>query len=387
MSSPVSAPRRSAVSPAEITTFITAAVVLVTATIWTMSTPMWQGDFRDVRGFVAWTLQSVAEPQFYVAGAAGTGLVLGGWFAHLAHKGVRPWRGFLQACGTGIWPSVAGVSLLSLALSNVLFGWTLSGGMWQPLFVSLASVAPAITVLYGPGWKTSATAVVLGTVLAPPIALALVNLMCRPLGLPLVIGVTGGMAISAVPAFLLCRVLPWLPAPWAWMPTPREADGDRRSRRGLLWVVRRALADFSEAQFFGNEWASLAVIAGAVAAYLIAPATLSYGSGLFPVILAAQTLTAVAAVMIWRSRWERGFYPTFVPIVSTTPAAVLAFDGAWIPILVVVVLGVLIAPPLAAWISGRLPADFHPFIGNVASMAFSTLVLVPPVGLILGGIA
>ena len=35
---------------------------------------------------------------------------------------------------------------------------------------------------------------------------------------------------------------------------------------GPLWVLRRALADLSEAQFFGNEWASAALLVGAFVA-------------------------------------------------------------------------------------------------------------------------
>lgn len=46
--------------------------------------------------------------------------------------------------------------------------------------------------------------------------------------------------------------------------------------------------------------------------------------------------------------------------------------------------GAVAGPPLAALISRRLPADFHPFIGNVASMAVCTLVGVPLLGLLPG---
>jgi hypothetical protein len=277
---------------------------------------------------------------------------------------------------------------VSAVLSSVLYGWTLSGGSWQPLFVPLASVAPAIVVLYGPGWKTTVTAIILGAVLVPPVAVALVNFVCRPLGLPDVVGVTGGMAIASVPAFLLCRVLPWLPEAWGWTPPRPEHPREPTRRLRWPWTFRRALADFTEAQFFGNEWASLALIAGGIVAYVLAPQTVAYGSGLFPEILTAQALTAVTAVWVWRSQWgRRAFFPTFVPVVSTTPAAVLTFDGNWMPVVLVIVLGALLAPPLAQWISSRLPKDFHPFVGNVASMALSTLILVPPVGLLLNGAA
>jgi hypothetical protein len=44
----------------------------------------------------------------------------------------------------------------------------------------------------------------------------------------------------------------------------------------------------------------------------------------------------------------------------------------------------LIAPPVAAAISARLPKTFHPFIGNVASMSICTALIVPPLGLLPG---
>ncbi|MCQ9186873.1 hypothetical protein KMT30_49115, partial [Streptomyces sp. IBSBF 2953] len=73
-------------------------------------------------------------------------------------------------------------------------------------------------------------------------------------------------------------------------------------------------------------------------------------------------------------------YPTYVPLVSVVPAAVLTYGGSWMVIGSSALLGALIAPPLASVISGRLPADFHPYIANVTSMALSTLLVVPSVG-------
>ena len=62
------------------------------------------------------------------------------------------------------------------------------------------------------------------------------------------------------------------------------------------------------------------------------------------------------------------------------PAAVLTHGGSWMVIGSSALLGALIAPPLASAIAGRLPAHFHPYIGNVISMALSTLMIVPLVG-------
>jgi len=86
-------------------------------------------------------------------------------------------------------------------------------------------------------------------------------------------------------------------------------------------------------------------------------------------------------VAIWRKQWmKRGWYPTYVPLVSVVPAAVLTHGGSWTVIASSALLGALIAPPLASAIAGRLPVHFHPYIGNVTSMALSTLMIVPLVG-------
>lgn len=370
------------------TVLVVALLALAAASTWGAAGPTWTGDYADLPGMARWTVASLTEPQFYAAGSASVFLLAGGLLAHIGYR--RGWylQGFVQACGTGIWPSVAGSALVGVVLSTALWGWTLDGGLWQPLFVPLVSVAPAVVVLYGPGWRVVATAAVAGAVLVPPAAVLLVHQVCTPLGLPPVVGATAGMALAAAPGFWICRRLPWMPEPRAWravVPEP-PAPGRRPVDGGPVWVLRRALADLSEAQFFGNEWAGAALVAGAVLAHVTAPASLVYGTGLFLTVLAGQLVTALVGVVVWRRRWrEAGFYPTFVPVVSVVPAAVLATGGAPVPTLVAAVAGALLAPPVAAAIAARLPAGFHPFVGNVAAMSISTALIVPLLTVLPGG--
>lgn len=67
------------------------------------------------------------------------------------------------------------------------------------------------------------------------------------------------------------------------------------------------------------------------------------------------------------------------------PAAVLTHGGSWQVIVAGAVLGALVAPPLAVAITQRLPSYVHGYIGNVVSMAISTLGIVPLIGLLVGG--
>jgi hypothetical protein len=188
------------------------------------------------------------------------------------------------------------------------------------------------------------------------------------------------MAVSAVLAFALCRRLPWMKTPTVTVPrcnTGLPHCFVDAAVQGPRWVARRMLADFTDAQFIGNEWASGGLLAGTIVSYLLNPAMAGNVGRLLPQLLQAQMLTAGLAVALWHRQWAKyGWYPTFVPVVSIAPATVLAFGGTAQSIVVGAVLGAFIGPPLAAAVARRLPTDFHPFIGNVVSMACATAIVV-----------
>jgi hypothetical protein len=350
----------------------------------------WQHEaYSNIPQFLHWWIGDTTEAQFFKAEIGGVGMLLGGWIAHTAWKRGRRWAGFPISYGTGLWPWVVGSALLGLLLSDIAWGWTLPAtGTWQPTFVPFVSVPPAIVLVYGAGCTVAVTGAVLGATLTTPIALLLVNFMCQPLALPPVIGNVTSMWVGALIAFLLCRHLPWMPRPGGAPATDtteaveqRDAPPDAPSappRQGPGWVIRRVLADFTEAPFFGNEIAAIGLIGGTVLTYVLNPMTPVYGSGLLPALLTAQMLTATIGVLVYHRRWaEAGWYPTFVPVVSVAPAAVLTYGPTVQAIIAGAVLGALAGPPVAAQISKRLPPDFHPFIGNVMSMTVCTLIAIP----------
>ena len=120
---------------------------------------------------------------------------------------------------------------------------------------------------------------------------------------------------------------------------------------------------------------------GVVLAFTLNPLSPAYGSGLLLHMVAAQALTSLVGVIVWRGEWrKRGWYPTYVPLVSVVPAAVLTYGGGPGVMIVSAVLGALIAPPLACAIARRVPGYMHPYIGNVLSMAISTLLIMPVIG-------
>ncbi|SEQ33292.1 hypothetical protein SAMN04488583_2358 [Mycobacterium sp. 88mf] len=352
------------------------------AAICLLAALLWSGSLRTVSPILNVIASAASEPNFYSSALAGVGVLAGGAFAHWRQMRRQSWRGFAQACGSGLWVPMLASALLGVAVGNLAWGWTLASGAWQPLFAPFVSVSPTVVLMFGADVKTVLTGGMLGGVVTPPLSVFGASVVCPELGVPPVVGVTGGMAVAAVVAFTVCRRLPWLPelVRRDAEPTPAVAE-----KYGATWVLRRSLADFSEAQFFGSEWASLGLIAGAVVAYLLNPATPAYGSGLLPQILAAQAITAIVGVVLWRRRWARSpFYPTFVPIVSVAPARVLTYGGTPASVLAGALLGAAVGPPVAAAISARLPAHFHPFIGNVTAMAVVTSLIVPPLQLLPG---
>lgn len=337
--------------------------------------------------WLRWVLGDISEVAFYKHEFASIGLLAGAYLAYWANRTGKAWQGFTICYGSGLWPWLVTSSLLGLLLSNLLWGWTVTATQWQPTFAAFVSLPAAMVLMFGGGWKVTINGAIMGAVLVTPMCLLIVNYACNPLGLPAVIGNVSGMAVASVVAFLLCRYLPSLVrsgTPKTPPDTPSAPAITKTPDYGVVWSLRRVLADFSEAPFFGNELASLGLILGALLAYTLNPMSPVYGSGLLPQLIGAQALTSALGVVIWRRQWMlRGWYPTYIPLVSVVPAAILTYGGSWQVIATSALLGALTAPPLACAIAKRLPADMHAYIGNVLSMAISTLLIIPFIGFLI----
>lgn len=357
----------------------------------------WVGVWPDYAHMVAnlheplarlrWIVGDISEVAFYKHELPAIGLLLGAALAHWAHRTGRAWQGFAICYGTGLWPWLVTSSLLGLVFSHVLWGWTLSASTWQPTFVAFVSLPAAMVLLFGGGWKVAINGALLGALLVTPASLLLVNYLCYPFGLPVVIGNVGGMAVASVLAFMLCRRFAGLvrSTPPVDAPPPAPVVERATPHYGVGWTLRRVLADFSEAPFFGNELASLGLLLGVLAAYLLSPAGPAYGSQLVLEMVGGQALASLIGVLLWRRQWmQRGWYPTYIPIVSVVPAAVLTLGGTWEVVVLSAGLGAVMAPPLAVAISQRLPSHLHGYIGNVLSMAACTLMILPSVGWLTG---
>ena len=334
---------------------------------------------------VRWFLGDMTEPLFYKSDLAALGLLAGAAVAWWVGRRGAKWAGSL-GYGTGLWPWVLVSASMSLILSNLVFGWMLDDG-WQPTFVPFVCVAPALVLMYGAGWRTCITGAVLGAATTTPLALLFIVTVSEPLGLPPVVGGVLAMSVGSVISFLAARRMPWLvlrePRP-ATQPELPPSSFNRNLAGDAAWAARRVLKDFTETHFFANELAAACLILAVAAAFVLNPALPSYGTGLLPHILFAQALTSAIGVTLWRG-WYRdgGWAATYASGVSVAPAAVLAYGGSWTGLVGGAVVGAVLAPPLARAISARLPAGFHPVIGNTAAMAVSTAIALPVIGLLL----
>lgn len=338
--------------------------------------------------WLRWGLGDVSEAQFYKSELASLGLFVGAGIAYYFSKMRSKWQGFQLSYGTGLFPWILLSSSLSLILSNIIWGWTLiESNSWQPTFVTFVSLPAATVLMYGRGFKIAIIGTVAGALFVTPSSLIIVNYVCVPLNLPSIIGNVLGMAIGSLIAFLIFKkfnlsCLVKQTETKKQEPIEEEKEIEPKATNPF-WVVRRALADFSESQFIANEWAGLGLIIGALLAIYLNPLSISYGSGLIGNILISQMLAALTAVILWKSKWEKyGWYPTYIPISSVAPVSVLVFGGSLSSIILGAFIGACVAPPLAAFISKKLPKYQHPYIGNVVSMAITSLLALGTIHLV-----
>ncbi|MFJ8933566.1 hypothetical protein ACIRLA_44090 [Streptomyces sp. NPDC102364] len=341
---------------------------------------------HNLPGRLQWALGDMTEPQFYKSWIASLGLLAGAVIGWAALRRNKRWAGTPIAYGSGLWPWMLGASALSLVLSNTAFGSSLQNG-WQPTFVPFVCVATSIILIYGGSWTRLLTGAVLGA-FTTPLAMLLIAQVTQPLGLPSVVANTAAMSIGAALAFLLCRTMPWMsrhPAPDSTPQTEavRQAVQVPTLRSDTLWTMRRILTDFTETQFYANEWASVGLIAGACLTTVLNPESAAFGTGLLPRIMAAQALTSAIGIVVYRHLYrDGGWAPTYVAVVSVAPATVLAYTDSILALALGALAGGLVCPLIARQVSRALPTDFHPFIGNTVAMAVSTAAIVPAIGLV-----
>lgn len=325
-----------------------------------------------------WFLMDFTEPEFYANVFAGAGVILGGAVAYVLARRHSRFAGFSVCYGEHeMFPWVLASQVLSLGLTIFVFRF-IDGFDAAPdvtfvaTFIPIVAAPPAAMLLYGPSVPALLTSSVLAALLCSPTATWFSTYVTGPWGLPGVVANVAAMAVTGFAIFMVLKVLPWVRK--VEVPDMRPTTTPVEDVTTPLWFVRRVLAEFSEAPFYGNEVASLFELAGLVLGTALCAGHSVNGAGdALPAIVLSQFVSAATGVFLYAHKFkDGGWYATYVPVVSTGPACVLMF-GANVPVaLFAGVLGGILGGPIAEFFAGLLPEDVHPTVANVASMAATT---------------
>lgn len=333
---------------------------------------------------ILWFLMNFTEATFYAGVFAGLFVILGGFIAWRLDVSRSKYRGFDICYGSNMWPWVFASQVLSMFFVLFVFNYTglFAAGKdaWLPTFITVVGAPPALMLIYGPNWRVLLLGSFLGGLISFPIAYWLSTKIIPVLAVPGVVANVTTMAITGIFLAALFKVLPWtkkMSMPKYKKTTPQAAPNNAKLMATPTWFVRRVFADFSEAQFYGNEIAGAFVVMGVVIDFIINAAHPVYGNGnLLPGLLLSQFIAASFGVLFHYEKFvETGWYGTYIPVVSVGPACVLMYGGSIGVAVFSGIMGALIAPPFAEYVASKLPEDFHPTIANVTSMAASTIVV------------
>ena len=327
---------------------------------------------------LTWFLMDFTEPTFYASAFAGAGVILGGAVAYVLARRHSRLAGFSVCYGEHeMFPWVLASQVLSLGLTIFVFraidGFDAAPDVtFVATFIPIVAAPPAAMLLYGPSVPALLVSSVLAGLLCSPTATWFAAYVTGPWGLPGVVANVAAMAVTGFAIFMVLKVLPWVRK--LDVPGMRPTLTPVEDVTTPVWFVRRVLAEFSEAPFYGNEVASLVMFAGLILGTLLNAGHNVNGAGdALPAIVLSQFIAAAVGVFLYAGKFsDGGWYATYVPVVSTGPACVLMF-GASVPVaLVAGVLGGVLGGPIAEFFAGLLPEDVHPTVANVASMAVTT---------------
>lgn len=328
-------------------------------------------------GMIYWFFMNFTEANFIGGFFTSIFLLLGGAASWLLCLKGSKFSGFETCYGNArIWPWVFASQVLSLVIAMFVCDYMSLfdlGLYWIPTFITIVNVPPAIMLLYGPSVSTLLTGAIMGGVFCTPMAYWLSQIIA-PWNIPGVVANVGAMAVVGWAAATICHVLPWMKRVEVH---PVEAMADRKEDTySPFWLIRRTIAEFSEPLFYGSDVAGAFMIVGLLIDWILSPRLLTGGAMAIPAILLTQVVAGGIGSFLYAEQWEKkGWYATYVPVVSCSPACVLMF-GASIPVaLFAGIAGGIIGAPMADYIGERM-ADYIPCtVANVISMVLSTILL------------
>lgn len=308
--------------------------------------------------YVAWFFADLTEGSFLASMPASIALVAVGFVAAALER-----KGSVYA-GTGvdgsgkIFTAMFFATVASLILGQILFNSFFATG-WIPTFATVLTVQ-AFIIFYGVSWKKLVTVILVGTVLTFPACYLLLQYVVSPLGLPLFIAVSAGVAIVVPVCSAIYRLMPWMERNPGNAPA-EPPTGKRFSGRQNSFFVHRVFGDIGNLVIWGSSYATIGMYIGAIISWVLNPESVAYGSGVFPTLMFAQIITAACAIFVWWPKWKEGGWAfTFAGVVFVS-AILCTYPAAWQIIIPTIVIGVLVFAPYVEFILKlfRYKEGFH----------------------------
>ena len=304
--------------------------------------------------YVAWFFADLTEGSFIASLPASIGMIIMGFVAAALERRRSPWAGTGVAGNGNIFTVMFVTTCLSLILGQVLYDGLFSSG-WIPTFATVLTVQ-VFVIFYGTDLKKVITSLIVGTIVTCPVCYVLLYGIVSPLGLPLFIAVSAGVAIVVPVCSLLFRLVPWMT-----IPAPAEGANPTDQPKGRFFVGQ-VLGDIGQLTIWGSTWATVGMYVGGIISWVMNPLHPAYGSGNFPLLIMVQLVTGALAILIWYPKWKKtGMAFTFAGIVFAS-AIVSTYPPSWAIVIPTILIGAVVFAPLVEWVLKvfRFKGTYHP---------------------------
>ncbi|WP_290995083.1 hypothetical protein [Gordonibacter sp.] len=333
----------------------------------------------SIEYYVAWFFADLTEGSFIAALPASIGMIIMGFVAAALERKKSKHAGTGVAGNGHIFLAMFLTTCAALILGQVIYGSLFSSG-WIPTFAVVLTVQ-VFVIFYGVNWKKILTSLIVGTIITFPVCYWLLYGIVSPLGLPLFIAVSVGVAIVVPLCSLIFRLMPWMDIP---APAPGSNPTDQNKSK---FFVHQILGDIGQLTIWGSSWATVGMYIGGIIGWVMNPLHPAYGSGNFPLLIMVQVVTGALAILIWYPKWKKnGMAFTFAGIVFAS-AIVSTYPPSWAIVIPTIIIGAVVFAPLVDWVLKvfRFKGTYHPIcliqlsIFTVcAAWSFAVMYLIMP---------
>lgn len=328
---------------------------------------------------VAWFFADLTEGSFIAALPASIGMIIMGFVAAALERKKSKHAGTGVAGNGHIFLAMFLTTCAALILGQLIYGSLFSSG-WIPTFAVVLTVQ-VFVIFYGVNWKKILTSLIVGTIITFPVCYWLLYGIVQPLGLPLFIAVSVGVAIVVPLCSLIFRLMPWMDIP---APAPGSNPTDQNKSK---FFVHQIFGDIGQLTIWGSSWATVGMYIGGIIGWVMNPLHPAYGSGNFPLLIMVQVVTGALAILIWYPKWKKsGMAFTFAGIVFAS-AIVSTYPPSWAIVIPTIIIGAVVFAPLVDWVLKvfRFKGTYHPIcliqlsIFTVcAAWSFAVMYLIMP---------